>query len=297
MARKLKTYQTSVGFFDLAVAAPSMAAALRAWGADTNLFQQGFAKETDDPAIVAATLAQPGVVLRRPVGSDGAFSEHAELPKELTVDRGKERTAKPRAPTREPPAQKVDDKAAREAALAFERERQRRESERRKAAAAREKERKRREQAIAKAEAALEQAKRDHETKVEAIERERAALDRRSQAEDARWEKQKEELETFLAGHATSHVAMAQYAQRIDPSVVPGARPAPFPGFIEPCHPTLRQEAPSGRARCMRSSSMGIARRRTCETASLPSTAAQAMIGRRAFSRSRMRSQPSRQRT
>jgi bifunctional non-homologous end joining protein LigD len=31
-----------------------------------------------------------------------------------------------------------------------------------------------------------------------------------------------------------------------DPSVVPGAKPAPFPGFIEPCHPTLRQEAASG---------------------------------------------------
>jgi bifunctional non-homologous end joining protein LigD len=39
---------------------------------------------------------------------------------------------------------------------------------------------------------------------------------------------------------------MSQDAQRIDPSVVPGARPAPFPGFIEPCHPTLRQKAPSG---------------------------------------------------
>ncbi|MDI4234164.1 hypothetical protein OZ411_15225 [Bradyrhizobium sp. Arg237L] len=32
MARKLKTYQTSLGFFDLAVAAPSMKAALEAWG-------------------------------------------------------------------------------------------------------------------------------------------------------------------------------------------------------------------------------------------------------------------------
>jgi hypothetical protein len=94
MARKLKTYQTALGFFDLAIAAPSMAAALRAWGSDTNLFQQGFAKETGDPAIVAATLAQPGVVLRRPVGSEGAFSEHAELPKELPVDKARERTAK-----------------------------------------------------------------------------------------------------------------------------------------------------------------------------------------------------------
>jgi colicin import membrane protein len=198
MARKLKTYQTSLGFFDLAIAAPSMKAALQAWGAETNLFHQGFAKETDDPAIVAATLAKPGVVLRRPVGSDGAFSEHAELPKDLAIEKVEERTAKPRAKTKEPPAQKVDDKAAREAALAFEREQKRREHERQKKETAREKERKRREQAIAKAEAALEEAKRDHETKVQELERDRAALDRRAQAEDARWEKQKEELETVL---------------------------------------------------------------------------------------------------
>ena len=39
---------------------------------------------------------------------------------------------------------------------------------------------------------------------------------------------------------------MSQDARRVDPSVVPGARPAPFPGFIEPCRPALREEAPSG---------------------------------------------------
>jgi ATP-dependent DNA ligase len=32
----------------------------------------------------------------------------------------------------------------------------------------------------------------------------------------------------------------------LDASVLPGAKPAPFPGFVEPCHPTLREEAPSG---------------------------------------------------
>ena len=78
--RKLKTYQTSLGFYDQAVAAPSMKAALEAWGASSNLFHQGAAKETDDPDIVAATMASPGVVLRRPVGSDGPFTEHAALP-------------------------------------------------------------------------------------------------------------------------------------------------------------------------------------------------------------------------
>ena len=139
-----------------------------------------------------------GSKLRRPVGSDGAFSEHAELPKNLLIEKVKERPAKLQATISEPPAQKVDDKAAREAALAFERERKRRDSERRKEEIAREKERKQREQAIAKAEAALEKAKRDHETMVEEIERDRAALDRRSQAEDARWAKQKEQLETAL---------------------------------------------------------------------------------------------------
>src|SRR6266487_1215115 len=83
MARKLKTYLTSLGFFDLAIAAPSMKAALEAWGADSNLFHQGAAKESHDPDVVAATMAKPGVVLRRPVGTDRPFSDHAELPTDL----------------------------------------------------------------------------------------------------------------------------------------------------------------------------------------------------------------------
>jgi len=73
MARKLKTYQTSLGFFDLAIAAPSMKAALEAWGADSNLFHQSAAKESHDPDIIAATMAKPGVVLRRPVGFRPTF--------------------------------------------------------------------------------------------------------------------------------------------------------------------------------------------------------------------------------
>ncbi len=32
-----KSYQTSLGFFDQAIAAPSMKAVLAAWGADSNL--------------------------------------------------------------------------------------------------------------------------------------------------------------------------------------------------------------------------------------------------------------------
>jgi hypothetical protein len=93
MARKLKTYQTSLGFFDLAIAAPSMKAALEAWGADSNLFHQGAARESNDRHIIAATLAKPGVVLRRPVGSNGPFGEHTELPTDLGDGDGKPKKA------------------------------------------------------------------------------------------------------------------------------------------------------------------------------------------------------------
>lgn len=93
MARKLKTYQTSLGFYDLAIAAPSMKAALEAWGAGSNLFHQGVAKESSDPEVVADTMSKPGIVLRRPVGSNGRFGEHAELPTDLA---GKEPNHKPK---------------------------------------------------------------------------------------------------------------------------------------------------------------------------------------------------------
>ena len=139
MARKLKTYQTWSGFFDLAVAAPSVKAAGEAWGSRTQ-----------------------------------------------------------QSPKKNCPLRDVDSKAARAASIAFEREQKRREMERRKQEATRENERKRREQAIATAERALQEAKREHETKIKKIEKDRAALDRRSQAENARWEKQKEKLEAAL---------------------------------------------------------------------------------------------------
>jgi colicin import membrane protein len=203
MARKLKTYTTSAGFFDLAVAAPSMKAALEAWGSKNNLFQHGFAKVSEDPKIVAATMAHPGVVLRRPVGSNGAFSEHAKLPTDLPVSSSKEGDRK-RAPAKrsakqpEPPAEAVDDKTARAAARAFEKEQKRRDSERRKEETKRRQEHARRERAIAAAEAALEQARQDHQARLEDIEKDRAVLDRKAQAEDARWRKKKEELEAGL---------------------------------------------------------------------------------------------------
>ncbi len=214
--RKLKTYRTSLGFHDQAIAAPSMKAALEAWGASSNLFHQGAATETDDPAIVAATMAKPGVVLRRPVGSHGPFTESAELPTDLgegkpkgktkdkTNDKTKGKTrSKPRstqrpARTGRKASRDVDDRAARKAAAAFEQEERRREATRVKEEAARARERARRDKAVAAAEAALDKARREHEAKAEEIEAARAALDERAEAEATRWDKQRMKLQEAL---------------------------------------------------------------------------------------------------
>jgi len=195
MARKLKTYQTSLGFFDLAIAAPSMKAALEAWGAGSNLFHQGVARETDDLDVVAATMSKPGVILKRPAGSSGRFAEHSDLP---TGDeaRGGRESRRPEAKKRAPA--KINEKAARKAALDFEREQKRNEVKRRAELAAEAKKRERREKAVAKAQATFDEAERDHNARAAAIEAERAAVEKRAQDEEARWGKQKDKLAAAL---------------------------------------------------------------------------------------------------
>jgi len=200
MPRKLKTYQTSLGFFDLAIAAPSMKAALAAWGSNSNLFHQGVAKEAEDPRVIAAAMAKPGVVLKRPVGSTGRFVEHAELPANLPAGR-KTSVEHPKAAKKRrgrSPAGAVDAQAARKAAMKFEREEKRRERQRRREEAVATRQRERRHAASAKAEATLEQAEREHDKRASLIETARATADRRWEAEQARWEKQKKKLTEAL---------------------------------------------------------------------------------------------------
>ena len=106
MARKLKTFQISLGFYDLAIAAPSMKAALEAWGAGSNLFRQGVAKETDHRDVVAATMSKPGVVLKRPAGSNGRFAEHTDLPSDLgSAGKGRRRESRRAKPAKRPPSE------------------------------------------------------------------------------------------------------------------------------------------------------------------------------------------------
>ena len=80
--RRLKVFQAQFGFYDTVVAAPSQAAALRAWGTRQDLFASGDARRATDEAAVAAALAHPETLLRRAVGSADPFQvEPASLPK------------------------------------------------------------------------------------------------------------------------------------------------------------------------------------------------------------------------
>lgn len=202
MPRKLKTFRTSLGFYDLAIAAPSMKAALEAWGAGSNLFHQGVAEETDNPEVVAATLAKPGVVLKRPAGSNGRFAEHSGVPSETAADeigrRPKASQAKAKEKPKHRPSASSSDKKARKAAASYEREQARREARIRREEAALARKREQQQKVIAKAQAAFNKAEREHEARVAAVEAERAAVEERAQAEEARWFRQKEKLTAAL---------------------------------------------------------------------------------------------------
>jgi colicin import membrane protein len=199
MPQKLKTYVTSQGFFDLAIAAPSMKAALEARGSNINLFHKGFAKETDDPKVVAATMEKPGVTLQRPVGTQERFSDHEHLPKNLPpMGRSAERPPQKARQPRKRVTREIDDKAAAKAAAAYDEERGRSERQRAKEEARRSKERARRDRAIDKVQAQLDAARQDHGAKLETIENARAELDKQADAETARWDAIKERLETAL---------------------------------------------------------------------------------------------------
>jgi acyl transferase domain-containing protein len=73
--------------------------------------------EVDDPDIVEATMAKPGIVLKRPAGLNKAFSESADILKQLARGKKMKSAVKPKRARA-----KVDAKAASKAALAFEKE-------------------------------------------------------------------------------------------------------------------------------------------------------------------------------
>jgi hypothetical protein len=95
MPRTLKVYAAPLGFFESVVAAPSKAAALRAWGVHQDLFASGEAKLATDPAAVKAATADPGVPLKRAIGGNGRFERDPDLPHAPAAEPGK-RGARPK---------------------------------------------------------------------------------------------------------------------------------------------------------------------------------------------------------
>lgn len=75
---KLKVFCTTSGFHDSIVAAPSRPAALKAWGAKTDLFSLGAARLVTDPKVAKKALDRPGEVIR--LGRSGGGDE-VPLPK------------------------------------------------------------------------------------------------------------------------------------------------------------------------------------------------------------------------
>jgi vacuolar-type H+-ATPase subunit I/STV1 len=75
VAPRLKVFVMSDGLTDYAVATSSKAKALAAWGVRQDVFKEGLAQQTLDPALVAAAVAQPGEVLRRPANSRGELAK------------------------------------------------------------------------------------------------------------------------------------------------------------------------------------------------------------------------------
>jgi colicin import membrane protein len=207
MARKLKTFVTSMGFFDLAVAAPSMKAAMEAWGMKHNAFHRGTASETDDRATIAATMARPGTVLRRPVGTSEPFQQETALPAGFALpvikpalaakSKASKAKKKPQAKkqTQAEKQRPAEGKGHRAAIISFEKARAQRDRARAKEEAAAQRDAGKRAALVEKAQAALEAARKTRQDRRDRLQRE---LEHRLEEEEARWNKARRKLEAAL---------------------------------------------------------------------------------------------------
>jgi len=92
---RLKVFQAQFGFSESVVAAPSQAAALRAWDTHQDLFASKDAKISTDQAAIAAALEHPGTPLQRAVGTKDPFRPGPAPAPEIPGS--SKRKAKPRA--------------------------------------------------------------------------------------------------------------------------------------------------------------------------------------------------------
>jgi len=130
---RLKVFEAQIGFYDTVVAAPSQAAALRAWGVHQNLFAAGEARVATDEAAIAAATAHPEIPLRRALGSKDVFAvEATSLPKVPAAPKAKaaKPAAKPKpAKPAPPPADRSKLDAAETALKTLDEARKREEAE------------------------------------------------------------------------------------------------------------------------------------------------------------------------
>ena len=97
---RLKVFCATSGFHDSIVAAASKAAALKAWGAKTDLFSMGAARLVTDPKIDKKALDRPGEVIRLKRSGGG---EEVKAPK---------KRAKPKKPPSRAKLKSAEDKLA-----------------------------------------------------------------------------------------------------------------------------------------------------------------------------------------
>ena len=122
---KLKVFRTTIGFHDAYVATPSRAAALRAWGATTDLFAMGAAEEVVEESLMVKPLAAPGAIIKQ---SRGTAADHIAASAQASSKRGQTPSGKSSLRKPEPlPSRKMldaADKRLADAEAKFERARQ-----------------------------------------------------------------------------------------------------------------------------------------------------------------------------
>lgn len=108
MPRPLKVFRTAIGFHDAYVAAPTMKAALAAWGADRNLFASGRAELVTDPKLSKAPLAEPGTVIKVLRGTEAEQFAALEKSVPRSAGGGKSAAAPPSKPRPRPSRAALD---------------------------------------------------------------------------------------------------------------------------------------------------------------------------------------------
>jgi hypothetical protein len=108
---KLKVFCATSGFYDSVVAAPSKPAALKAWGAKTDLFSMGVARLVTDPKITKKALASPGEVIRLKRSGSG---DEAPAPRKAAKRPAPKRPSRAKLTAAEKRLAKLEEQQAKE---------------------------------------------------------------------------------------------------------------------------------------------------------------------------------------